>query len=197
MDGSPKILVNASAIGYYGYHGDEQLTEESPPGIDFMANICVEWEKAARAIEATGVRLALVRIGVVLDKEGGGAQGIDYAVQVRRRRPGRQRPAVHELIHHEDMTGLLLFALDNTAVVGPLNGTAPNPVTNKQFGKALGAALHRPAFVWTPAVMLRLALGGVVEIISQGQRVIPKKAMTLGYPFKFPTIEVALTNIVG
>jgi NAD dependent epimerase/dehydratase family enzyme len=95
------------------------------------------------------------------------------------------------------MTGILLFALDNPAVLGPINGTAPNPVTNKQFGKALGAALHRPAFVWTPAAVLKFALGDVVEIIAQGQRVIPKKAMTLGYAFKFPTIEVALTNIVG
>ncbi len=196
-DGSPKILVNASAIGFYGYHADEQLSEDSPPGDDFMANICIAWEKEARAIEATGVRCGLVRIGIVLDKEGGALKELMLPFKLGAGGPVASGRQYMSWIHHEDMTGILLFALDNASVVGPLNGTAPNPVPNKAFGKALGAALHRPAFVWTPALMLRMGLGGVAEIISQGQRVIPKKAMTLGYPFKFPTVEVALTNIIG
>jgi uncharacterized protein (TIGR01777 family) len=196
-DGSPKVLVNASAIGYYGYHGDEQLTEESSSGTDFMANICIEWERAARAVEKAGVRLAMVRIGVVLDKEGGALQKLLTPFKFCAGGPVGSGKQYVSWIHHDDMTGILLFALDNPAVLGPVNGTAPNPVTNKQLGKAIGAALHRPAFVWTPAAMLKLALGDVVEIIAQGQRVIPKKAMTLGYAFKFPTIEVALTNILG
>jgi uncharacterized protein (TIGR01777 family) len=196
-DGQPKVLVNASAIGYYGYHGDEQLAEESPPGIDFMANICVEWERAARAAEPAGVRCAIVRIGVVLDKEGGALKELLTPFKLGAGGPVGSGTQYMSWIHHSDMTGILLFALDNAAVAGPINATAPNPVTNKQFGKALGAALHRPAFVWTPAFILGLALGGVVEIITQGQRVIPMKAMTLGYPFKFPTIEVALADIVA
>jgi uncharacterized protein (TIGR01777 family) len=138
-----------------------------------------------------------VRIGVVLDKEGGALKELITPFKFGLGGPVGSGKQYMSWIHHEDMTGILLFALDNHAVVGPINATAPNPVTNKAFGKALGAALHRPAFVWTPAAMLKLGLGGVVEIIAQGQRVLPKKAMTLGYPFKFPTIEVALTNIVG
>jgi uncharacterized protein (TIGR01777 family) len=196
-DGTPKTLVNGSAIGYYSYHADEQLTEDSPPGDDFMANICIEWEKAARAVEPAGVRCALVRIGIVLDKEGGALKELITPFKFGLGGPVASGRQYMSWIHHDDMTGMLLFALDNAAVVGPINATAPNPVTNKQFGKALGAALHRPAFVWTPALGLRVLLGGVVEIIAQGQRVIPKKAMTLGYPFKFPTIDVALANIVG
>jgi uncharacterized protein (TIGR01777 family) len=196
-DGQPKVLVNASAIGYYGYHGDEQLTEESPPGIDFMANICVEWEKAARAVEPAGMRCALVRIGVVLDKEGGALQKLLTPFKLGAGGPVGSGTQYMSWIHHEDMTGILLFALDNAAVTGPINATAPNPVTNKQFGKALGAALGRPAFVWTPAFMLELTLGGVAEIVTQGQRVIPQNAMALGYAFKYPTIDVALGNLVS
>jgi uncharacterized protein len=196
-DGTAKLLVNASAIGFYGYHADEQLNEESPGGNDFMASMCVEWERAARSIESAGVRCVLVRIGVVLDKEGGALKELIMPFKFGLGGPVGSGKQYLSWIHHEDMTGILQFALDNPAVVGPINATAPNPVTNKAFGKALGAALHRPAFVWTPAMMLKLGLGGVVEIIAQGQRVLPKKAMTLGYPFKFPTIEVALTNIVG
>jgi uncharacterized protein len=196
-DGSPKVLVNASAIGYYGYHADEQLTEESASGTDMMANICVEWERAARAVEKAGVRLAMIRIGVVLDKDGGALQKLITPFKFCGGGPLGTGKQYMSWIHHDDLTGILLFALDNPAVLGPVNGTAPNPVTNKQFGKALGAALHRPAFLWTPAAVLKFALGDVVEIMAQGQRVIPKKAMTLGYAFKFPTIEVALTNIVG
>jgi uncharacterized protein len=195
-DGTPKILVNATAIGYYGYHADEQLTEDSPPANDFMANICVEWEKAARAVEPAGVRCALVRIGVVLDKEGGALKELLTPFKLCAGGPVGSGKQYMSWIHHEDMTGILLFALDNAAVVGPINATAPNPVTNKAFGKALGAALHRPSFVWTPTTMLKLGLGGVAEIITQGQRVIPKKAMTLGYPFRFPTLEVALAEIL-
>jgi hypothetical protein len=196
-DGQPKTLVNATAIGFYGPHGDEELTEDSPCGTDFMAQICIDWEKAARAVEPAGVRLAMVRIGVVLDKEGGALRELMTPFKFGVGGPVGSGKQYMSWIHHEDMSGILLFALDNIAVTGPINATAPNPVTNKAFGQALGAALHRPSFIWTPALMLRLGLGEVAEVVTQGQRVIPKKAMTLGYPFKFPTIEVALTNIIG
>jgi len=196
-DGQPKVLVNANAIGFYGPHGDEELTEDSPCGSDFMAQICIDWEKAARAVEAAGVRCAIVRVGVVLDKDGGALRKMMTPFVFGVGGPVGSGKQYLSWIHHEDMTGILLFALDNAAVTGPINATAPNPVTNKAFGKTLGAALHRPLFVWTPGLMLRLGLGEVADLITVGQRVIPKKAMTLGYPFKFPTIEVALTNILG
>jgi uncharacterized protein (TIGR01777 family) len=196
-DGQPKVLVNASAIGMYGPHGDEELTEDSPPGTDFLAGLCVEWEKAARAVEPAGVRWATVRVGVVLDKEGGALPKLLTPFKLfagGRAGTGRQWMS---WIHHEDMTGLFLLVLDRAEARGPINGTAPNPVTNRDFGMALGRALHRPSFVPTPSFVLRLALGEVAEVVVQGQRVLPKRAQALGYTFKYPTVDAALTRILG
>jgi uncharacterized protein (TIGR01777 family) len=196
-DGSPKVLVNASAIGYYGPHGDEELDETSPPANDFLAHVCVEWEKVAQVVEATGVRCAVVRVGVVLDKKGGVVGKLMTPFKLGAGGPvGNGRQYV-SWIHHEDLTGIFLMALDNSEAKGPINGTAPNPVTNKAFGKALGAALHRPAFIPTPTLALRVFLGEVTSIISTGQRVLPKKAMALGYAYKYPTVEIALSSIMN
>jgi uncharacterized protein (TIGR01777 family) len=195
--GIPKVLINASAIGYYGPHGDEELTEDSPPGSDFMAEICVKWEEAARAAERLGARCVLLRIGVVLDTEGGALKKMLTPFKLFAGGPignGRQWMS---WAHHEDITGLLLLALDNPEAHGPLNGTAPNPVTNRDFGKALGAALHRPAFMPTPAFALRLGLGEVADVITKGQRVLPRRALALGYQFKYPTIDTALRQLLG
>jgi uncharacterized protein (TIGR01777 family) len=195
-DGSPKVLVNASAIGWYGAHGDEELTEESPPASDFLAQLCVEWEKAAHQAEKDGVRVALVRVGIVLDREGGALAKMLTPFKWfvgGKVSNGRQYMS---WIHHEDMVGLFLLGLDSVEAIGPLNGTAPNPVTNKQFSKALGRALHRPACFPTPRFMLRLALGEVADVIATGQRVLPKRPQALGYQFRFPTIDEALADIL-
>lgn len=194
--GGPKVLVNASAIGYYGPHGDEELDENSPPGSDFLAGLCVEWEKAAQKARDHGVRVALVRIGVVLDRLGGAlAQlwtpfkfGIGGKVG-----SGKQWMS---WIHHEDMAGVLIHALDNGEANGPINGTAPNPVTNYTFTKALGRALGRPTIFPVPGFVLKLRFGEVAAVVVTGQRVLPRAALALGYQFKFPTIDEALTNIV-
>jgi uncharacterized protein (TIGR01777 family) len=195
--GIPKVLVNASAIGYYGPHGDEELTEDSPPGSDFMAEICVKWEETARAAESFGARCVLLRIGVVLDPEGGALKKLLTPFKLFAGGPVGNGRQWMSWIHHEDMTGLLLLALDNNNVRGPLNGTAPNPVSNRDFGKALGAALHRPAFVPTPTFALRLGLGEVANVITTGQRVLPQRALVLGYTFTYPTIDGALRQLVG
>lgn len=195
-DGSPKVLVNASAIGWYGPHGDEELTEESPPARDFMAELCVNWEKEARKAEASGVRVALVRVGIVLDKEGGALAKMMTPFKLFAGGPvgfGRQYMS---WIHHADMVNLFLFALDKSTAVGPLNGTAPNPVTNKQFSKALGRALHRPSCFPVPPFMLRLTLGEVANVVATGQRVVPKKTLELGFSYRFPTIDEALQDVV-
>jgi uncharacterized protein (TIGR01777 family) len=195
--GHPKVLVNASAIGYYGPHGDELLEESSPHGDDFLAHLCVDWEKAACAAESHGVRVAVVRVGMVLDKEGGALKQMLTPFKLGVGGPvGRGRQWV-SWIHHADLSGLLLLALDNAAARGPLNGTAPNPVTNREFGKALGRALHRPAFLPTPAFALRVALGQVAVLATTGQRVLPRQAQALGYAFRFPTIDAALTDILA
>jgi len=195
--GAAKILVNASAIGYYGPQGDEELTEDAPAGNDPMAELCVAWENAARPAEALGVRTVRVRTGVVLDREGGAIKQMMLPFKMFVGGPvglgGRQYVS---WIHHEDMVGLLLLALDQPQCQGPMNATAPNPVTNKQFSKALGRALHRPSFMATPKLMLRLALGKVATVVTTGQRVVPRKALGLGYTFKFPEIGAAMADVV-
>jgi uncharacterized protein (TIGR01777 family) len=196
-DGQGKVLVNASAIGIYGPHGDEELTEDSPPGADFLADLCVEWEKAARAVEPAGVRCALVRVGVVLDKEGGALAKLLTPFKLFAGGPAGSGRQWMSWVHHEDMTGLFLLALDHAEAQGPLNGTAPNPVTNRDFARALGRVLHRPSFFPTPGLALRLALGEVAGVVVEGQRVLPKRALALGYEYKYPTADAALAQILG
>ena len=194
-DGSPKALVNASAIGIYGPHGDEELTEESLPGSDFLAKLCAEWEAAARAVEAAGVRSAQVRVGIVLDKEGGALAKLLTPFKLCVGGPVGSGKQYMAWIHHDDMVGLFLFALDTPGCIGPMNGTAPNPVTNRDFSKALGKALHRPAIFPTPGFALKILLGKAGELVTNGQRVVPKKALALGYTFRYPTLDGALAEI--
>jgi uncharacterized protein len=197
LSDNAKVLVNASAIGFYGPHGDEELTEDAQPGHDAMAELCIAWENAALQALTVGVRTVRVRTGVVLDKEGGALKQMMTPFKMFIGGPvgmgGRQYVS---WIHHEDMVGLLLLALDHPQCQGPLNATAPHPVTNKEFSKALGHALHRPSFLPTPKLMLRLALGKVASVVTTGQRVLPKKALDLGYTFKYPEIEAAMADVV-
>jgi uncharacterized protein (TIGR01777 family) len=195
--GQAKALVNASAIGYYGPHGDEELTEDSPPGDDFLARLCVDWEKAARAAEAHGVRTAVVRIGVVLDRAGGALRQMLTPFKLFVGGPVGSGRQFVSWIHHADLVGLILLALDNAEVSGPMNGTAPQPVTNKQFSKALGRALGRPSFLPTPKLALRVMLGPVASLVTTGQRVLPKRALGLGYQFKFAEIDAAMHDAVA
>jgi uncharacterized protein (TIGR01777 family) len=195
--GAAKVLVNASAIGYYGPHGAEELTEDGSPGNDILATLCVDWEKAARGVEAHGVRLVLLRVGVVLDREGGALKQMLRPFKMFVGGPvgfGRQFVS---WIHHEDLVGLILLALDDARASGPMNGTAPNPLTNKAFSKALGRALGRPSFLPMPKFMLRLILGQVASLVTTGQRVLPRKALELGYEFKFPEIDGAMKDVLA
>jgi uncharacterized protein (TIGR01777 family) len=195
-DGTPKVLVNASAIGYYGPHADEELTEDSPPAEDYMARLCVEWEMKAREAEAHGVRVVMVRVGIVLDKEGGALSKLLTPFKLcvgGKVASGKQWMS---WIHHDDMVGLFLFGLDNPGAKGPLNGTAPNPVTNKQFSKSLGKALHRPTIFPTPGFVLRVMLGGVAAVVTTGQRVLPARPLALGFHYKYPTIDEAFADIL-
>jgi uncharacterized protein len=195
--GQPKVLVNASAIGWYGPQGDQELDEAAPPGNDTLARLCVDWERAARAAEQHGVRVAIVRVGVVLDKSGGALAQMLLPFKLGiggRIGNGRQWMS---WIHHADLIGVLLLAMDEPLAKGPLNGTAPNPVTNQVFTKALGRALHRPTVLPVPSLMLRLRFGQVVEILTTGQRVVPKAAQALGYSFSFADIDSALRDVLA
>jgi uncharacterized protein (TIGR01777 family) len=196
-DGTPKVLVNGSAIGYYGPHGDEPLDESSPPGSDFLASICVDWEAATNSAVRAGVRVVLVRTGIVLAREGGPLQKMLTPFKLFVGGPigsGRQYMA---WIHIEDIVGLFIFALDSPTASGPMNGTAPEPRSNKEFSKSLGRTLGRPAFFWTPGFMLKVALGGASQLVTTGQNVLPKKALEWGYHFKFAKLDAALADVLG
>ena len=193
--GQPKILVNASAIGIYGPRGDEEITEDAAPGNDFLARLCIDWENAAHSVESAGVRSVQVRVGVVLDKEGGALAKLLTPFKMGVGGPVGSGKQWLAWIHHDDLVGLFLFALDNPAARGPMNGTAPHPVTNKDFSTALGKALHRPSFLWTPGFALRVGLGEAADIITSGRRVVPKRALDLGFAFTYPTIDAGLAQI--
>ena len=153
------------------------------------------WEKSALAVKAAGVRVVLLRIGVVLDRAGGALAQMLTPFKLGLGGPtglGKQWLA---WVHVADVAGLVLFALDQAAAEGPLNAVGPRPVTNKEFGKALGRALHRPAVLPTPGFLLRGLMGGVAEVVLTGQHVLPTAALRLGYPFQFPTIDTALADI--
>ena len=150
-DGTPRVLVNASAIGIYGPHGDEPLDETSLPGGDFLARLVHDWELATQQAAAAGVRVVQLRIGVVLDKDGGALQKLLTPFKLCVGGPVGSGRQVMSWIHHADLTGLILLAIDNADAKGPLNGTAPHPVSNYEFSKALGRVLHRPAVLPAPA----------------------------------------------
>lgn len=195
--GRAGVLVNASAIGFYGPRGDEELTEEGTPGDDFLARLTVDWERAASPAAAAGGRVVLVRIGVVLDARGGGLAQMLTPFKLGLGGPVGSGRQWLSWIHHDDIVGILLLALDNPQAAGPVNGTAPHPVTNREFAKALGRALRRPAFLPTPTFALRLKFGEVADVITTGQRVLPAKAAALRYQFRFPLVDGALADVLA
>jgi uncharacterized protein (TIGR01777 family) len=194
--GHPRVLVNASAVGYYGACGDEELTEESPAGADFLARLCVEWERAALAAEAQRVRVVVVRTGVVLAPEGGALQRLLAPFRMGMGGPTGSGHQWVSWVHPADLIGILRLALDDASARGPLNATAPNPVTNRAFAEALGKALHCPAGLAAPEFAVRMMLGEVADVVLTGQRVVPKKASALGYAFHFPTLDAALADLL-
>ena len=196
-DGSPKTLVSASAIGYYGPHGDEELTESSSPGDDFLAKLSIEWEAAASSAQAQGIRVCVIRTGVVLAREGGALQKMLTPFKMFVGGPVGSGKQYMSWIHIEDLVGIMLLALDQPAVQGPLNATAPRPVTNREFSKALGRVLGRPSFMPAPALGLRAMLGEVANVVTKGQRVLPRAALAAGYRFRFEEVEAALRDVLA
>jgi uncharacterized protein (TIGR01777 family) len=195
-DGTARVFVSSSAVGFYGPHGDEAIDESSPAGSDFLADLCVAWENATETARAAGVRVVLARTGVVLDKRGGALQKMLLPFKLFAGGPVGSGKQFMPWIHHADETGLLAFALDTSAAIGPMNLTAPHPATNKEFGRALGRALGRPAFVWTPGFMLKLLIGPGADVVLTGAKVLPKKALEWGYQFKFPSLDSALVDVL-
>lgn len=191
----PKVLVNASAIGYYGPHGDEELDESSPAGNDFLSEVATAWEEAARQAEPLGVRVVRVRIGVVLGRDGGALPRM--AKPFRWFVGGRVGSGEQWLswIHIDDLVGIFRLALERGDVTGAVNGTAPEPQKMRDFCSLLGAALGRPSWFPVPGFMLRLALGEVADILLAGQNVMPAAAERYHYPFRFGRCESALRDV--
>lgn len=193
----PGVLVNASAVGYYGPRGDEMLAEDAPAGNDFLARVCVDWEAAARSFEPLGVRVAMLRTGVVLGSEGGALAKMLPPFRAFLGGPLGSGTQWMSWIHRDDLVALYVFSIENPAVSGPVNATAPGAVTMREFATALGRALHRPSFAKAPAGAIRLALGEMATVVLDGQRAVPKKALDLGFTFGFTQVLAALRDLVG
>ena len=192
----PKVLVQSSAIGYYGPRADELITESEPPGNDFLASIAVEWEACTEAVEALGVRRVIVRTGLIQTLESGPLTrlylpyklfgGVYFG-------NGRQ---YWSWIHLDDVIRAIRFLIENEQAQGPYNLTAPNPVTCREFGKTLGKVMGRPSYMPVPGFALKLVIGEVATIVIDGQRVLPKKLEELGFFFQFSEVEKALQDII-
>lgn len=193
----PRVLIAASAIGYYGNRGDEVLSEDSRPGTGFLADVCGEWEDAAYPVIENGIRLVNLRLGLVLTR-GDGA--LERMLPVFRRGlggplgSGRQWMSWIDL---DDLIGLILHLLANQEVSGPVNATAPNPLTNREFTHVLGRILHRPAFLPVPATILRLLYGEMASVLLDSQRVIPRVALEFGYHYMKPMLQDSLADALS
>jgi uncharacterized protein (TIGR01777 family) len=191
----PRFLINASAVGYYGDRGDETITEESAPGNDFLAELCAAWESEATKANELGLRVALLRTGIVLGKGRGALAKMVPPFKVfmgGRLGTGKQW---FPWIHLDDEVGLIKFIIENDKAEGPFNLTSPNPVTMAQFCRVLGRVLNRPAWAPVPPSVLYLMLGEMAEMLLSGQRAVPQAALRLGYNFRFSRVDEALESL--
>ncbi len=188
----PRVLISSSAVGYYGPHGDEEIDETSAAGDDFLAEVCVIWEREAQRAAALGLRVVCIRTGVVLDQNGGALAKMLPFFKLGVGGPVAGGNQYLPWIHVDDVVGIYLAALDGDEWKGAINASAPTPVTNKTFSKALGRALHRPAIAPIPALAIHTLYGQMAEIVTKGQRVIPRRAQEHGYTFVHPDLDEAL-----
>jgi uncharacterized protein (TIGR01777 family) len=188
----PRVLVSQSASGWYGARGEERLDEAEPAGDDFLARLTVDWEAEADRAEELGVRVVLTRTGVVLSESGGALEKMLPFFKLGVGGPVAGGDQYVPWIHLDDVVGALLFALDNDALRGPVNVTAPEPVTNKELSRTLGRVLHRPAFAPVPALAVKTLYGEMASIVTTGQRAVPTRLEELGYQFRRPDLEQAL-----
>ncbi|WP_163577714.1 TIGR01777 family oxidoreductase [Halomonas faecis] len=196
-DPVPQVMVSGSAMGYYGDQGDREVSEETPPHDEFAHRLCKRWEDAAREAEEFGTRVALLRIGLVLDADGGSLQKMLPPFKLGlggRFGSGRQSMP---WIHREDLVRAILFLLERDDLEGPFNGSAPHPVTNAEFARALAGQLGRPAFFPVPAIVLETALGEMSRLLLTGADMRPKRLLEAGFTFRFETLEAALADILG
>ncbi len=192
-----QLFCSTSAPGYYGPRGEEELTEASPPGQDFLATLAKDWEAEALKAQDLGIRTVITRFGIVLGKEGGMLGQLVPLFKSFVGGPVGSGEQWLSWIHQMDLVRAYLFLPDHPDLAGPVNFTAPNPVRNRDFAKALGRALGRPAFLAAPAFMMRLMLGEFAEVVLTGQKILPKKLQDAGFKFLYPTIDQALQHLLA
>lgn len=194
----PSVLVSASAVGIYGDRGDEQLDERSRPGSGFLADVCAAWEREASRAAEVGLRVAMIRIGIVLGPGGGALGKMLTPFKLGVGSPLGSGRQYMPWVHLDDLVEMLLFAAREGGVHGPLNGVAPHPVTNREFTKTLGKVLGRPTFMPSvPGFALKTMLGEFAQVLLASQRVVPQAALAQGFAFKFAELEPALRDVLG
>jgi uncharacterized protein (TIGR01777 family) len=193
----PAVLVSQSASGFYGARGDEPVDESEPPGDDFLAGVVSEWEAAAREAEPLGVRVATTRAGVVLASEGGAVRKMLTPFKLGVGGPVAGGRQYLPWVHVEDTAAAMAFCLGSQAASGPINVSAPEPVTNAEFSKALGRVLGRPAVIPVPALAMKLLYGEMSGVVTTGVRMVPSRLRELGYEFRRPDLEEALREAAG
>jgi uncharacterized protein (TIGR01777 family) len=192
-----QLFCSTSAPGYYGPRGEEELTEESPPGQDFLANLARDWEAEAAKAQDLGIRTVITRFGIVLGKGGGMLEQLLPLFKSFVGGPVGSGGQWLSWIHQEDLGRAFLFLPEHQDLAGPVNFTSPNPVRNRDFAKALGRALGRPAFMPAPAFMMRLMLGEFAEVVLTGQKILPQRLLAAGFEFLYPTIDRALKHLLA
>jgi hypothetical protein len=194
---TPAALISGSAVGFYGEQGDRPVTEDTPPTPGFTHELCAAWENAAERASEFGVRVCRMRIGVVLDRDGGALANKLPAFRLGA--GGRLGSGRHYFpwIHREDMAAICHWLLENPRATGAYNCSAPNPVTNAEFTRALAAALHRPALLPMPEAALRLLFGDMAELLLVSDRMIPRRLLDEGFDFRYPRLDAALASVFG
>jgi uncharacterized protein len=193
----PFTLFSTSAVGYYGFCGDEELVEDSPPGNDFLARIAKEWEGEALKARDKGDRVVITRFGIVMGEKGGALSQMIPLFKKFIGGPIGSGRQWFSWIHIKDLAEAFAFLLKHPEISGPINVCSPNPVRNKDLAKAIGKVLHRPSFIPAPGFMVKLVLGEFGSVILEGQRVIPRRLLENGFVFQYPDIEKALHGILG
>src|SRR5512146_710310 len=188
----PRVFINASGVGFYGPHGDEVLDESHGPGRGFLADLCVQWESAAREASTYGMRVVFLRTGMVLERDGGALPRMILPFRLFVGGPVMPGTQWISWIHRDDLIGLIEWALTSPTAAGPINAVAPSPVTMTEFSRMIGQALHRPSWFPVPGVVLGLALGELGSLMTTGQKVAPVIAQRGGYRFRYPFLEGAL-----
>ena len=192
LEVKPKAFVSTSAIGIYGDRGTEDVTENSTLGNDFLAKVCKDWENEANKAKNLGLRVAIIRVGVVLGDGGGALAKMLPIFRLGAGGPVGSGKQYMSWIHVSDLADMYIDALTDSAVSGVLNGTAPYPATNAEFSKQLGKALHRPAFAPAPAFAMQLMFGEMSTILLEGQKVLPERFKEKGFRYNYPTLEIAI-----